>query len=136
MRAREFLLAHQSYLERRGTPKTIADLKNHELLAWQAPGEDARVWHTRKGASFTVQPSVIATDIHMIRHCCISGLGIGLVPDALLPDPGLPGGALVPVLPDIVGKERPVRVSVPAVLSEIPKIKMVVDLARGFLDDL
>ncbi|WP_437654826.1 hypothetical protein [Sorangium sp. So ce1182] len=54
-----------------------------------------------------------------ILHCCISGLGIGLIPDALLPDPGLGPDALVPVLPDVVGQERPVRLGVPAMLSEI-----------------
>jgi hypothetical protein len=43
---------------------------------------------------------------------------------------------LVPVLSDVVGQERPVRVSVPAALSEIPKIKLVIDHARGFIGKL
>ena len=79
---------------------------------------------------------LIATDIHFIRHCCISGLGIGLVPDALLPDPGVGADTLVPVLPDVVGQERPVRISVPAALSEIPKVKMIIEHVRRFLGDL
>jgi DNA-binding transcriptional LysR family regulator len=133
MRIRERLIADRAYLERRGAPRTIEELRQHELFAWQAPGEDARVWRTLKGMSFTVAPALIATDIHLIRSCCIAGLGIGLVPDALLPDPGLLEGALVPVLPDLVGQERPLRISVPSVLSEIPKIKMVLDHVRGFL---
>lgn len=136
LRVREWLVASPAYLERRGAPRTIDDLKQHELFAWQAPGEDARVWRTLQGAPFTVQPSLIATDIHFIRHCCIAGLGIGLVPDALLPDPGLGPDALVPVLPDVVGQERPVRISVPAALAEIPKIKLVIDKVRAFLGEL
>lgn len=136
LRIREWLIASRSYLEQRGTPRTIEDLKRHELLAWQAPGEDARVWRTLKGMPFTVQPALIATDIHFIRHCCISGLGIGLVPDALLPDPGVGADTLVPVLPDVVGQERPVRISVPAALSEIPKVKMIIEHVRRFLGDL
>ncbi|WP_437966787.1 LysR family transcriptional regulator [Sorangium sp. So ce260] len=133
LRVREWLIAGRAYLERRGTPQTIEDLKHHELFAWQAPGEDATIWRTRRGASFTVAPALIATDIHFIRHCCISGLGIGLVPDALLPDPGLSPDVLVPVLPDVVGQERPVRISVPEVLSEIPKIKMLIEHVRASL---
>jgi DNA-binding transcriptional LysR family regulator len=133
LRIRERLIASRGYLERRGAPRGIADLKNHELFAWQAPGEDARVWRTRTGGSFTVEPALIATDIHFLRSCCIAGLGIGLVPDALLPDPGLAADTLVPVLPDVVGQERPVRISVPAALAEIPKIKMVLDHVQGFL---
>lgn len=136
LRVREQLLASRAYLDRRGVPRTIDDLSRHELLAWQAPGEDARVWRTLKGTPFTVQPALVATDIHFVRHCCISGLGIGLVPDALLPDPGLPPDALVPVLPDVVGQERPVRISVPSALSEIPRVKMVVDHVRRFVGDL
>jgi DNA-binding transcriptional LysR family regulator len=133
LRVREWLIASRAYLEQRGTPRTIDELKQHDLLAWQAPGEDARVWRTLKGMAFTVEPALIATDIHFLRHCCISGLGIGLVPDAVVPDPGLEAGTLVPVLSDLVGQERPVRISVPEALSSIPKIKMVIDHVRGFL---
>jgi DNA-binding transcriptional LysR family regulator len=136
LRVREWLIASRAYLERRGTPRTIDDLKHHELFAWQAPGEDARVWRTLKGMPFTVQPALIATDIHFIRSCCISGLGIGLMPDALLPDPGLDADTLVPVLSDVVGQERPIRISVPAALSEIPKVKVVVEHVRRFLGEL
>jgi DNA-binding transcriptional LysR family regulator len=136
MRVREQLIASPSYLETRGTPRTIGELKKHELLAWQAPGEDARVWRTRRGMSFAVEPAIVATDIHFVRHCCISGMGIGLVPDALVPDPGLPPDALVPVLEDVVGQERSVRISVPAALSEIPKVRMVIEHVRRFTQDL
>jgi DNA-binding transcriptional LysR family regulator len=136
MRVRERLIASKDYLGRRGTPQSIDDLSGHELFAWQAPGEDARVWPTLKGTTFTVEPTLIATDIHFVRHCCIAGLGIGFVPDAMLPDPGLPPDTLAPVLPDIVGRELPVRVTVPKALSEIPKIRMVLSHIRRFLGQL
>ncbi len=136
LRVRELLLASRPYLARRGTPKTIDDLRHHELLAWQAPGEDARIWRTRAGVAFGVKPAAIATDIHFLRHCCLSGLGIALVPDALLPDPGIAADMLVPVLEDLVGQERAVRLSVPAALSEIPKVKMVIDRVKVFLGEM
>lgn len=136
MRVRQWLVASKAYLDRRGTPRSADELREHELLAWQAPGEDARIWPTLKGTTFTVEPALIATDIHLVRHGCIAGLGIGLVPDAMLPDPGLPADSLVPVLPEIVGRELPVRVTVPAALSEVPKIKMVLAHTRRFLSKL
>ena len=136
LRIRERLIASPTYLDRRGAPATLEDLQGHILLAWQAPGEDARVWRTTSGMAFTVAPALVATDIHFIRHCCIAGLGIGLVPDALLPDPGLADDALAPVLPALVGQERALRVSVPAALVEIPRVKLVVDLARRFTHQL
>lgn len=135
-RVREHLIASRTYLGRRGTPRTIEDLAGHELLAWQAPGEDARVWRTLTGVAFTVEPVLIATDIHLLRSCCLAGAGIALVPDALLPDPGVEADTLLPVLVDVVGQERAVRVSVPAALAEIPKVKMVIDHVRAFVGAL
>jgi DNA-binding transcriptional LysR family regulator len=136
LRVRERLVASKEYLERRGTPRCLEDLANHELFAWHRPGEDARLWPTRKGTTFTVEPTLVATDIHFVRQCCITGLGIGLVPDVMVPDPGLAADALIPVLPDVVGRELPVRVTVPQVLSEIPKIQMVLRQLRSFVQEL
>jgi DNA-binding transcriptional LysR family regulator len=135
-RTRQRLLASREYLDNRGTPQSIEELRHHELLAWQAPSEDARVWPTVQGATFTVEPALIATDIHFLRLCCVHGLGVGLVPDAALTDTKLIQDTLVPVLPDIVGRDRILRMSVPKALAEVPKIKAVLQHARAFLKDL
>jgi DNA-binding transcriptional LysR family regulator len=136
MRVRERLVASKEYLRRRGTPQSIDDLKQHELFAWQAPGENACIWPTLDGATFTVEPALVATDIHFVRHCCMAGLGIGFVPDVMLPDPGPLADSLAPVLPDVVGRVRAVRATVPAALREVPKIKAVLAHIRGFLREL
>lgn len=136
LRMQERLVAAREYLARRGAPRSIDELAQHELFAWQHPGADARAWPQRRGGTFAAEPTLISSDIHFVRHCCLAGLGIGLIPDAMLPDPGFPADALVPVLPDLVGRERAVRVTVPAALSEVPKIKMVLDRVRGLLGEL
>lgn len=136
MRVREGLIASRAYLERRGAPRSIAELPRHELFAWQAPGEDPRVWRTWKGASFSVEPALVSTDIHLVRRCCIDGFGIGLVPDSPLRDPMLTNDDLVSVLPDVVGQERALRLSVPKALAGIPKIKMILDRVQAFVGDL
>jgi DNA-binding transcriptional LysR family regulator len=136
MRVREGLLASREYLERRGVPRSLEELRGHELFAWEAPGEDARTWPTFRGTVFSVEPALITADIHLIRSCCLAGLGIGLIPSVQLPDPDLPADLLVPVLPDEVGRERPVRISVPEALAEIPKIKLVLTHIRQFLQPL
>jgi DNA-binding transcriptional LysR family regulator len=136
MRVHEGLIASKEYLQRRGTPRSLQELQGHELFSWEAPGDDARSWPTLRGAMFVVEPALITADIHMIRSCCIAGMGIGLVPSVELADPGIPEDLLVPVLPDVVGRERPLRISVPQALAEIPKIKMVLTHVRRFLDPL
>ncbi|MBK8254252.1 MAG: LysR family transcriptional regulator [Polyangiaceae bacterium] len=132
-RVRQVLIAAPSYLAERGTPRQLSDLAKHELLVWQAPGENARTLRTLKGGELSVEPALIATDIHFLRSCCQAGLGIAYVPDALLPEPERSGPAPVAVLPELVGQERSVRLSVPAALAEIPKIKLVLDHVRSLL---
>jgi DNA-binding transcriptional LysR family regulator len=136
LRVQERLIAGKDYLARRGTPASFEELAHHELFAWQTPGTDARAWPLRAGGTFAAAPTLVSSDIHLVRHCCLAGLGIGLVPDAMLPDPGFLADALVPVLPDLVGRERALRVTVPAALADLPKIKMVLDRVRGFLGEL
>lgn len=136
IRVRQWLVASQEYLDKRGMPTSIDELRNHELLAWQAPNADARIWPTLQGATFKVEPILIATDIHWLRRCCIQGLGIALLPDAMIPDPGIINDNLVPVLPDIVGQECVMRMSVPKALAEVPKIKAVLDHVRQFLQTM
>jgi DNA-binding transcriptional LysR family regulator len=136
LRVREGLLASQEYLRRRGTPRSLQELRGHELFSWEAPGDEAHTWPTFRGATFTVEPALLMPDIHLIRSCCLAGLGIGLLPSVELEDPGSPPDALVPVLPELVGRERPLRISVPEALSEIPKIKQVLTHIRQFLQPL
>lgn len=135
-RLQEHLVAGKEYLARRGTPASVADLATHELFAWQVPGSDPRVWPLRAGGTFAVEPTLVSSDIHLIRHCCLAELGIGLIPDGMLPDPGFLPDALVPVLPDLVGRERALRVTVPAALADLPKIKMVLDRIRDIVGEL
>lgn len=136
MRVREGLFASGEYLRRRGIPGSLQELQGHELFSWEAPGDDAHSWPTLRGATFTVAPALVTPDIHLIRSCCLAGLGIGLVPSVELEDPGSSADSLVPVLPELVGRERPVRISVPEALAEIPKIKLVLSHIRQFLEPL
>jgi DNA-binding transcriptional LysR family regulator len=132
-RIRERLIASRKYLARRGVPETADDLLDHDLLAWAAPDADPTVWPTRAGRELRVEPALISTDIHMLRQCAADGLGIAFVPDARLRVPGEPKDRLVPVLPEIVGRERPLRVVVPAALTEIPRIRAVLDEITAFV---
>ena len=105
VRVRVWPVASREYLAQRGTPRTLEDLHSHELLAWECPGDDGKLWPLRRGGAFPVSPVMITRHIHMIRQFAIAGLGISLVPDAQVPDPGVAEGTLVPVLPELIGRE-------------------------------
>lgn len=131
---REWLLASAEYLGRRGTPRTLEELAGHELLAWAAPGEDARVLPTLAGESFEVEPVLVSADVHCIRQMALAGLGLAFVPDAMLPDPGAPEGALVPVLADVVGRKRSLFVGFPAAQAGLPKLRAILQHVRTFAE--
>lgn len=134
MRVPVWLLASRDYLARRGAPRTIEDLAQHDLLAWEMPGEDATSWPGARGGRFPVRCKLLTSEIHWLRQCVINGLGIALVPDVLLPDPGLDPATLVRVLPELIGTEVAVRLVVPTALAEIPKIKALLAMILPFLD--
>ncbi len=136
IRVRIWAIASREYLSRRGTPQNIEDLARHDLMSFEAPGDDGRKWTTLRGQTFPVAPVLVTRHIHFLRQFALAGLGICMVPDAMLPDPGVPDGTLIPVLPDVLGREVGVRVVVPAVLSDIPRIRALVDLLKPFLGDL
>ncbi len=136
MRVRARLIAHVDYLARRGTPATLQDLAQHDLFAWECPDEDPRAWPLLSGGTLRVEPVLVASDIHFVRQCALAGLGIALVPDAMVPDPGTAPGAVVSVLDDHVGRDLAVRIVVPSVLTEVPRVKALLNHVRAFTGQL
>mgnify|MGYP002777879323 CR=1 FL=1 len=136
LRLRERLLASAEYLARRGAPATVEELVKHDLMSWLPPGEDGRVWPTLAGEAIEVEPALVTADVHVLRQNVLAGLGIAFVPDAGLPDPGVPDGAIVPVLEGVIGRRRSVRVSVPAALAGLPKLRSIVTRIQMFAEAL
>ena len=132
VRMREWLLASTDYLARRGTPRTLEELADHDLLAWTPPGEDGRLLPLRSGEPFEIDPMLLSPDVHMLRQCVIAGLGIGYVPDGMLPDPGVEPGTLVPLFPELVGRERPLMLLVPSALAGQPKLRALLKHIQSF----
>jgi DNA-binding transcriptional LysR family regulator len=132
-RLRECLLASPEYLRRHGAPKTVEDLHAHALLAWDGPDTDPKAWPTREGSLVRVAPQMISPDIHMLRRAAVAGMGIAFLPDPGVPTPEDANESLVPVLPALIGRERSLQAVVPAVLSEIPRIRAVLDEIRAFV---
>jgi DNA-binding transcriptional LysR family regulator len=127
LRVPERLIASPAYLRAHGTPSSPADLHAHELLVWEPEGTETTRLPLRGGAELEVTPALASSDIHLLRQCAGGGLGVAFVPDASLPEALVPEPALVTVLDGVVGRMRAVRVVMPAALSEIPRIKAVID---------
>lgn len=136
LRVREWVVGRADYLARHGTPASLDELARHQLFAWEGPDNDPRRWPLRTGGALGVEPALVSPDIHLLRHCVIAGLGLALIPDALLPDPGADEGVIVPVLPELLGRDLSLRLVVPSALTDLPRIKAVLRHVRALTDQM
>jgi DNA-binding transcriptional LysR family regulator len=95
-------VASPDYLERRGTPNTIAGLEQHLLLTFATPGI-APTWPRLRGGTFPIRPRLLTNDLSALRETAVASMGIALVPFHVVM-PELADGKLVRVLPTLVGQ--------------------------------
>ena len=103
-------VASREYLERRGRPKSISELVDHDTLGWSRPGHLPGQWPLLLGDTIEVKPWLIASDAHLLASVAARGGGILLVPDVSFFDDI---EAFETVLADEVGAELVFRVTTP-----------------------
>jgi len=97
------LCASPKYLEIRGTPKTPADLKQHDCLIWQRDqqGNTPQEWafyHQQQRVLMPVYGIMSSNDTEALMHAATQSLGIALLPDFLVEE-HINSGTLVALLP-------------------------------------
>ena len=98
---RRYLCAGKSYVERRGTPNFIDELKDHDII--EMPGADGRPrpWvFSREGekSQVALHPRVTVNEALTIHRLILSGAGLGII-SGYLCAPGVADGRLVRLLP-------------------------------------
>jgi DNA-binding transcriptional LysR family regulator len=77
------LFASPRYVERRGTPRSLAELREHELVLFRGQSGIAN-WKLGRGAresvSFEAHGRIAGDDFLFVREAVIAGAGIGLMP--------------------------------------------------------
>ncbi len=101
------LAASREYLESRGTPETVAHLKEHPLFVWERPHRSAELLPLAEE-----QATLISPNAALIRSFAAAGDGIALLPTYRFLPLLAPREALVPVLPSEVKDETLVWMSV------------------------
>ena len=121
--------AAPAYLERRGAPRTLDDIANHDTLTY-AYAPNARIWQLLdgKGALHDVRVggSLHANSGDMLVAAAVAGLGIVCEPDFLV-GPELRAGRLVPLLPDYVGRRADIWAVYPSRRHLSVKVRLFVD---------
>lgn len=103
--SRSLVVATQSYLQQRGTPKHPSDLATHSCLMYLRDRNHSWSFEKQRGrkrserVSVPVNGPLRANNSEVLRDAVFGGLGIGLVPDFTVGD-ALEHGILQHVLPD------------------------------------
>ncbi|MBH1749728.1 LysR family transcriptional regulator [Stenotrophomonas maltophilia] len=101
------LCAAPSYLRRRGTPRTPADLEGHDCLshlAWRG----GHGWQLANGEQVDWEARLTCNDGVALREAAVAGAGLGLQPTALLAGE-IAAGRLKPLLRDYLPEPRPMH---------------------------
>lgn len=98
---RRVLAASPGYLAKRGTPKTVEDLSQHDLLIYTHANHPNMMEFTKDGevSSVKVQSSLESNDGQIVRAAALAGAGILVQPKYIIYD-DLVAGRLLPVLDD------------------------------------
>ncbi len=98
---RVVLCASPAYLDRRGTPRRLADLSEHECVVFP-PTAPKGAWTFRRGRarathSVDIRGALETDETEAVRAAVVAGMGIGIVPLYMASD-ALRQGNLVPLL--------------------------------------
>jgi DNA-binding transcriptional LysR family regulator len=92
-------VAAPSYLEQRGVPRTLRDLRKHSCILGFARGELPQShWQLAHGRLLHVEGTFVSNDIDLLCEAAVRGFGIAFLPWILV-SPYVVDGTLVKVLP-------------------------------------
>nr|WP_211923392.1 LysR family transcriptional regulator [Pseudoduganella ginsengisoli] len=124
---RMVICAAPSYLARRGTPQTPADLGRHDSVDFQHWRRDVR-WRLKgmePGAPLPVS-RLRSNQGPALRQAALAGLGLVMQAEVVLAD-DIAAGRLVPVLREYMPEPRPMHLMYPRDRQATPKLSSFVE---------
>jgi DNA-binding transcriptional LysR family regulator len=123
------LCAAPSYLARRGHPRHVRDLVNHECIVFSPIGP-AWTFEGRNGmTTVAVRPHLVTNSGTLVIDSLCAGNGIGVVPRSAAAG-RLAAGALVEVLPEFQIPDLWLKALVPATRSNLARVQILLACIR------
>ena len=128
-----FLCAAPGYLEQRGTPRTLDDLRSHDTV--EMPGGDGRprpwVFTAAGGDTVVIEvpPRLTVNEAVTIQRLVLNGAGLGVL-SGYLCAPGLVAGRLVRLFPECTLPPVEVSVVFPSNRELAPAVRAFVDFLK------
>jgi LysR family transcriptional regulator, regulator for bpeEF and oprC len=129
-----YLCAAPAYLERRGSPRTLEELDDHDTV--EMPGVDGRPrsWTFSNSIDETVrieaQPRLSVNDPLTIHRLVVNGAGVGCL-SGYLCTPDMEAGRLVRLLPEWTMPAVEVSVVFPSSRELSPTVRALVDFLKN-----
>lgn len=126
------LVGAPSYLKRRGTPKSIAELREHDCVVF-APRLDGATWtlRTSRGeAKVNVSGRVAVNGFLAAVEACCRGLGLGLFARHFI-EARLASGELVEVLSEAAPSPTGLWVVYPSRTLVAPAVRALIDFIKA-----
>ncbi|MDH0745582.1 LysR family transcriptional regulator [Pseudomonas sp. GD03842] len=128
--------ASREYLDRRGTPITPEDLRDHHCLSFAYPAGDEwraadKLWMLTSPEGIIEIPvsgPMIVNSSPALRQAALTGMGIAMLPDVLIRG-DLNAGTLVPLLQDWPPPSRSLWLMYPQDRYRLPKVRHFVESA-------
>ena len=126
-------VAAPAYLADRGTPRTRGDLGKHRCLLGFSRGELSEThWPLVSGGRIHVEGAFFSNDIHLLRDAAAGGLGIALLPRALVAS-HIESGALMQVLSGVIGAELQIALVYPERAFLPPQVRAFIDAVGAWV---
>ena len=127
-----YLCASRGYVERCGTPTSIEQLKDHDII--EMPGADGRPrpWvFTRDGEQSRValHPRVTVNEALTVHRLVLGGAGLGII-SGYLCAPGIADGGLIRLLPDWSASSLEVSLVFPSRRELSPAVRAFTDFMK------
>lgn len=128
------LYAAASYVAERGRPATPAALAEHRCVLFRSATGTAEWTLTGPDGPVTVAVSgpLSASDLSFVRHACLAGAGVALLP-RMEATVEVQSGRMVRVLPGFEGPEGALWVVSPPTRRLSAKVRLFSDFARDWL---
>jgi DNA-binding transcriptional LysR family regulator len=133
------LFASPDYLNRHGSPRSLAELARHRCLT--APRQSGHaVWRLQGPEDTEEQVEVTGTfaasTTRALHSAAVAGLGIALLPGAITAD-DIAAGSLVPVLPQYKRRNQSMCIVYPSHRQVSPAVKaFVASVMKRFEDEM
>ena len=130
---RRHVVASPDYLARHGRPTSASDLANHVcLLGFAGEFLPQRRWPLRAGGSVEVTGRLAANSLGMLVRAARAGLGLALVPDAMVAS-SVRSGELEVVLEQTIEADAPLSVVYADREFIEPRVRVFVDRVVALL---